>query len=131
MALDCTVKWKRNYDDFADMVRVRALEEEADRLLVEAGIKTQPVAAPIGSSDVGNVSYRCPALQPFIPITDENFALHTKDFADATTKPQAFEAMAKGAEVIALLCLKSLNDEAFRKSVESDWKKALAAKLGV
>src|SRR5512145_317294 len=42
-----------------------------------------------GSSDIGNVSQVVPALQPNVPITTagERFEIHTRPFAEATTRP--------------------------------------------
>lgn len=117
LALDCKVTKKHGFDDFADMVRVKPLEEEITRILEGLGKDVSPVMRPNGSSDMGNASYRCPSIQPLFSITNDKFALHTKDLADATTKPEAHEAIACGANAIAQLSLKVLNDNIFRKSV--------------
>ena len=92
MALDCTVKFTSVFE-FADMVRNMTLEEEIIRQFEAFGMPTTGVEAASGSSDVGNVSYRCPAIQPLLAVTDEDYALHTAAFRDATALPQAEEAM--------------------------------------
>ncbi|MDR1581298.1 MAG: hypothetical protein LBS35_13160 [Synergistaceae bacterium] len=79
---------------------------------------------------MGNVSYRCPTLQPLISITDKQLALHTRDFADATLTPRAAEAMAVGAEAMVLLALKTMTDETFRRAVSDGFKRELAVKKG-
>ena len=76
LALDCAVKFTTVFE-FADMVRNMALEEEVVRQFESFGMPTTGVEAASGSSDVGNVSYRCPAIQPLLAITDEDYALHT------------------------------------------------------
>lgn len=91
MALDCTVKFTSVFE-FADMVRNMTLEEEIIRQFEAFGMPTTGVEAASGSSDVGNVSYRCPAIQPLLAVTDEDYALHTAAFRDATALPQAEEA---------------------------------------
>ncbi|MDR3321316.1 MAG: amidohydrolase, partial [Synergistaceae bacterium] len=100
MALDCEVSWKPSLADFADMVRLTSLEEESRKILEGLGMKVSAVMPPMGSTDVGNVSYRCPAIQPLISITDKPLALHTPEFAAATLEPAAYEAMAIGAEAL-------------------------------
>jgi metal-dependent amidase/aminoacylase/carboxypeptidase family protein len=130
MALDCEVSWAKHYDDFADVVRVKPLEDEMERILLNLGQKVEPVSPPIGSTDVGNVSYRCPSLQPLIAITRERYALHTLDFAAATMKSEAHEAMAVGAQALALLALKLLGDADFRQAVQRDFTLHRDAKLG-
>ena len=130
IALDCEVKLEKHPCSFADMVRIPELEEETAKILAGLGARVSPVSPPVGSSDVGNVSYRCPTLQPLISITDEPLALHTREFADATLTPRAAEAMAIGAEAVALLVLKTMTDETFGNAVSDGFKRELAAKKG-
>lgn len=128
IALDCTVKLELGLSDFADMVRNDVLEQEAAKLFTLVGQKTGPVAPPIGSSDMGNVSYHCPAIQPLLSIADETFSLHTTAFCDATIQPKAKESMGQGAEVLVALALKTFNDQSFRNEVSDSFHKALEAK---
>lgn len=128
MALDCTVSLKLGLSDFADMVRNDVLEKEITTLLEQAGHEVAPVAPATGSSDMGNVSYRCPSIQPLISITDAPLALHTVAFCEATSLPEAKESMRQGAEVITALALRTFNDEPFRQEVLSSFKKALDEK---
>ncbi|MDR2184556.1 MAG: amidohydrolase [Treponema sp.] len=129
MALDCTVEWRHNYDDFADMVRVKTLEDAVEKLFVAAGAQVEPVTPPIGSTDVGNVSYRCPTVQPLISISGEKLALHTREFAAATAATPAFEAMKLGAAVLTSLILRVFNDTEFREAVERDFRGTLDKKM--
>ncbi len=128
MALDCQVSWKESFDGFADMVRVPALEDAAEDLFTDLGLPVAPVQAPNGSSDMGNVSYRCPAIQPLLSICDAPYALHTPEFRDETTKAPAHAAIADGAKLITALALRVLTDEAFRNEVRAGYETALAKK---
>lgn len=128
LALDCQVKFMKEFE-FADMVRNARLEEEAVRLFEAFGMPTGEVGAANGSSDVGNVSYRCPAIQPLIAITDEDMALHTAAFRDATVMPQAERAMEDGACILALLALRTLNDGAFREQTFEEFHKQLEIRM--
>jgi amidohydrolase len=130
IALDCEAMLAKCSAPFADMVRIPELEEERAKILTGLGARVAPVSPPVGSSDVGNVSYRCPTLQPLISVTDEKLALHTRDFAEATLTPRAAEAMAMGAEATASLALKTMTDETFRHAVSDGFKRELAAKRG-
>jgi amidohydrolase len=130
MALDCEASWTRHYEDFADVVRVKPLEDEIERILLNLGQKVEAVSPPIGSTDVGNVSYRCPSLQPLIAITREAYALHTLEFAAATMRREAHEVMAIGARALTELVLKLLGDEVFRRAVKEDFIRRRDAKLG-
>jgi amidohydrolase len=130
IALDCEAKIEKRSVTFADMVRIPELEEEMAGILAGLGARVAPVSPPVGSSDVGNVSYRCPTLQPLISITDEQLALHTRDFAEATLTPRAAGAMAIGAEAVVSLALKTMTDETFRRAVSDGFKRELAVKRG-
>lgn len=128
MALDCTVSFTPGFDGFADMVRVPALEEEVLGLMDELGLPHMAVEMPNGSSDVGNVSYRCPTIQPLLSICDNYHALHTVEFRDETTRPAAHQAIANGAKIIAATILRALTDADFRQRVQDSYQKSRAAK---
>lgn len=121
LALDCEVTLKKGLSDFADMVRVKPLEQEIRTILEELGSKTGEALPPNGSSDMGNVSYRCPAIQPLLSIADTPIALHTAEMAEAVILPKAHAAMAQGATALALLSLKVFNDAAFRQEVSDSF----------
>jgi metal-dependent amidase/aminoacylase/carboxypeptidase family protein len=85
----------------------------------ELGVSFDPPAAPTGSTDVGNVSRRCPTLQPLLAITPERYALHTVDFADSVTKPEAHQALALGARVIGRAVVKTLLDRGLASAMKA------------
>lgn len=131
MALDCTVNFTLGFDGFDDMVRVPALEDEVYALMDELGLPHMPPEPPNGSSDVGNVSYRCPAIQPMLSICDAFHALHTVEFRDETTRPPAHEAIANGAKIIAATVFRALTDEAFRQKVYASYTQSKAIKTQI
>ncbi|MFJ8649417.1 amidohydrolase [Streptomyces sp. NPDC093546] len=56
----------------------------------------------LGSSDIGNVSNRVPAIHPWVSIMDpEDGADHTPRFAAAAASPRARRAMLAAAEALA------------------------------
>ena len=124
LALDCQVKFTKEFE-FADMIRNTELENEAVRLFGEFEMPVGEVEEASGSSDVGNVSYHCPSIQPLIAITDESYALHTTEFRDATMLPQAEKALENGACILTLMALRILNDDKFRKDVLEEFYKDL------
>lgn len=128
LALDCDVTFTPGLLDFWDMVRVAPLEQATAELLQAAG-ETVGVPLPAtGSSDVGNVSYRCPTIQPLISINHKPIALHTTEMCEATRDPQAQEALARGAEVLTNLFLKIYNDAEFCGEVEQSFREACGRK---
>ena len=87
-----------------------------------------PVTPPMGSSDVGNVSYHCPTIQPLLDICPEPFAPHTHAFCAATTTDRAHQTIADGAEFLSAMALRVFNDEDFRRRVRASFEESLKAK---
>ena len=129
IALDCEVSFTEGFEAFADMVCVPALEREVKGVLERMGEPCMEKMLPSGSSDVGNVSYRCPTIQPLISLCEPSYALHTVEFRDETVKPPAHRAIATGGELIASLIWRTLTDEAFRRQVHDSFTESRAAKL--
>jgi metal-dependent amidase/aminoacylase/carboxypeptidase family protein len=55
----------------------------------------------VGSSDIGNVSLKLPAIHPYLGITDRNVPGHSLEMAAAAATPSAQEAMLKMAAALA------------------------------
>ena len=122
LAFDCEAAWRPGFAPFADMIRNQPAEDAMQDILESLGMKVNPPSPAIGSSDVGNVSYCCPAIQPLLAITDEPLGLHTVEFARATTQPKAREALLIGAEALTLMTLKVLNDASLRRSIREEFE---------
>lgn len=129
LALDCSVRFTEGFEGFDDMVRVPALEEEVTAILASKGEECIPSPPPKGSSDVGNVSYCCPTIQPRISICDKLYAPHTVEFRDATITPDAHQAIAVGGELIASVIYRALTDADFRKRVYDSYVEKRESKL--
>ncbi|MET9931057.1 MULTISPECIES: amidohydrolase [unclassified Streptomyces] len=71
--------------------------------LERTGIRlSEPVPGVyLGSSDIGNVSTRVPAIHPFVAITDEDGSDHTPEFAEAAAGPRGRRVMLAAAEALA------------------------------
>jgi len=121
LALGCSAERVRNNKDFNAMLRIPALEEEIAGILRSLGKRVREVSPPVGSSDVGNVSYRCPAIQPLLSVTGEDYPLHSVEFARAVLREEAREDMLTGAKALCLLALKVFRDSGFRERVLSDF----------
>jgi amidohydrolase len=74
-----------------------------------------------GSSDIGNVSQAVPTLQPNVPVTSgERVEIHTRSFAEATTKPSGIAGMMEGVRAMALTGYELLSDPSL---VEDAWRR--------
>ena len=74
-----------------------------------------------GSSDAGNVSFVCPTFHPTLQIVDRGVPIHTREFAQAVKTERAHEAIALGANVIALQIAKIFSDENKIKQMKADF----------
>lgn len=112
---------------FDDMLPNFAAEALAKETIEEFGIECTSYNCPDGSTDVGNVSYRCPAIQPEFAITKKNLDLHTREFTAATMSEEGHEALLKGTEVIAAICLKVIIDKETREKIKNEFNERKTA----
>lgn len=125
LATGTEVSWQKFESSFDDMLVAPSAEAMMAEVMQEVGIRLDPPEGAGGSSDVGNVSYRCPALQPVLAITDGGFPLHTPELAQATLKPQAHEALLQGARAIGRAVLRTWLDPDLREGMKADHARAL------
>ncbi|NBI64544.1 hypothetical protein D3Z38_16220 [Clostridiales bacterium] len=84
------------------------LEEIYDEL----GLETVPDDLELfGSTDAGNVSYKCPTFHPCLKVVDEDVLIHTKEFANAMTTDRANKALETGAKIISYQIIKTFSDQ--------------------
>ena len=131
LATATEVTWRNFEASFKDVLPNNTAETMMENLFAEFGMEVVPCPGFMGSSDVGDVSYVCPAVQPEIDIAGgEEHEPHTRAFAEATVTDTAHKALNKGAKIIARSVLNVLLDEKLRASMWKDYKKEteLAAK---
>jgi len=76
-----------------------------------------------GSSDIGNIDYICPVLQPYLSI-EEDYGLHTIEFANAMTNEKTYNAILKGGEIIARFVTTMYDNPDILKSMIEEHKRA-------
>lgn len=75
-----------------------------------------------GSSDVGNVSIKMPAIHDYLAIADEGINAHSLEFADAAISARADEVCILGAKGLAMTAIDILTDEPLRQNIQSFFK---------
>lgn len=118
------VGWEKFEGSFAPMLPNLTAETLAEETMAEYGVRCTRGHLPTGSTDAGNVSLRCPAIQPEFAITKEKLDLHTREFAAATTSAEGHEALVKGARIMADICLKVFTDGELREKIRSEFEAA-------
>ncbi|MFF8669941.1 amidohydrolase [Streptomyces sp. NPDC015242] len=88
------------YEHFRDS---EVLSDRFAAHLARAGIPLSPPTPGVylGSSDIGNVSTRVPAIHPFVAIAGEDGSDHTPEFAAAAASPRAREVLVAAAQALA------------------------------
>lgn len=72
-----------------------------------------------GSSDIGNVSIKIPAIHDYLSITDDKtIQSHSAEYAAAAAMPQADEVCIKGAKGLAMTGFDILESEEFRHDIK-------------
>ncbi|MFF6879781.1 amidohydrolase [Streptomyces sp. NPDC012474] len=107
------------YEHFRDS---HVLSERFAAHLARAGSASAPPVPGVylGSSDIGNVSTRVPAIHPFVAIMGEDGSDHTPEFAEAAASPRAREVLLAATDALActaadvLLC-GELREEAWER----------------
>jgi amidohydrolase len=77
-----------------------------------------------GSTDLGNLSYRMPAIHPMIAVSGPTVALHTKEFAAAAASSEGDRAVVDGALGLALTAVDYLGDEGLRTAAHAEFEAA-------
>ncbi|MEU6600094.1 amidohydrolase [Streptomyces flaveolus] len=107
------------YEHFRDS---SVLSERFAGHLDRAGITlTAPTPGVyLGSSDIGNVSGRVPAIHPFVAITGADGSDHTPEFAEAAASERARRVLTAVVEALACTAVDILRDADLRGRAWAD-----------
>ena len=116
-------EWGNAYDD---MKWNETANEVAESVLIELGIPFMPSEQIVakGSSDVGTVSYACPALHMQVQLEGEGGAAHTVERAQNMLEPTIATTIQKGAYMIGGTVLKILADTVLQQSIKEEFLKS-------
>lgn len=78
-------------------------------------------SAMTGSSDIGNVDYRCPAFHPVMSI-GKNYQPHTKEFAGEMTGCGAHKAIVNSADYMLTMAAKLYTNEELLAKIKAEHK---------
>ena len=122
LATQCTWDKVETAATYANMRRNYTGEDALREIYEELDIDINGDHEKIfGSSDAGNVSFVCPTFHPTLQIVDRGVPIHTREFAQAVKTERAHEAIALGANVIALQIAKIFSDENKIKQMKADF----------
>lgn len=123
MATQTTVEHRQYETPFASFMPNPEAERLMCEVLDELGIAYHSTEQWGGSTDMSDVSRRCPSIHLSMPITDAHTPAHTRDFAACAGDRACVErGLRDGARALARMGLIALTDEASRKAMKSDWE---------
>lgn len=123
LATGTEVTWEKFESSFDEIVPNEAGETLVESIFDELSIPFTTPADPAGSTDMGNVSRRCPALHPILAVTPHDYPLHTREFARAVVGPEAHRALLAGARVLGRTVLRVFLDGELREAMRRDLEK--------
>jgi metal-dependent amidase/aminoacylase/carboxypeptidase family protein len=108
-----------------DLKPSKKLAEIFKQNYYELGIKDiEPDSEGGGSTDVGNVSHRIPAIHPYISIAPKHsISGHTVEFREATLSKKGKEATLLASKAIAFTIIDLLNTPKLLDKVKEEFEK--------
>ena len=121
LATGTEVSWRHHQTSFYELLPNPEVERRMMEVLDELRIPYSSEPYSGGSTDAGNVSWKCPTMHLGLAITDEKVALHTKEFARIAANPKnARKGVEEGAKAIARMGLIALTDADSRRKMAED-----------
>lgn len=77
--------------------------------------------AKIGSSDIGNVTLKIPAIHAYFKITDKSIVSHSIDFTKAAITEEAYESTIRTSKALACTAYEILTDSNLRELILKEY----------
>ena len=104
--------------------RSRELEKIFQHYMEELGLEVEEEeSGNMGSTDLGNLSRRLPAIHPYLAIMDKDIAGHSVGMAKATMVPRGQKAMLDAAKILALTGYDYLSSKALQVEVAKEFER--------
>ena len=76
----------------------------------------------MASTDMGDVSYKVPTIQPIIKIVRKETPLHSAAFAKASASALAHDVMIKAAKALAMTAIDIVMDAKIMRRIRDEFK---------
>lgn len=111
--------------EFSDLLAVDSGTRVIESAMTELEVPFSRFHGQTGSSDIGSVSYRCPAFHPALAVADHSFSLHTQEMAECMLRPEINDTIRKGARIIARTILKLACDTSLLDAIKAEFRHKL------
>ncbi|HLY66538.1 MAG TPA: M20 family metallopeptidase [Chloroflexota bacterium] len=127
LATGCSFEWRQISPRYETVNSNPTLSELYFQAMQQLGVDC-PMDSDrgFGSTDMGNVSWRVPAIQPMFQIVD-HVANHTREFTAAAVTERAFEATFNAAKAMAFTAIDLLSDPALLERARREFRESLSA----
>ncbi|MDR3669838.1 MAG: M20 family metallopeptidase [Holophaga sp.] len=116
--------------EFHSKIPVRRLNDLVMDNARRAGAKAiEPPRERTGSTDFANVMYYIPGSCINLPFVDKGISAHSQGYLDRGKSPEAHDAIALGAKILAMTALDLLLDPALLEAVKTDFRQEKARLL--
>ncbi len=115
---------------YDNMITNETLSDLFTDNLIQAGVPEVGPAKPSkGSSDAGNVSQKCPMIQPYFSISDHGKVPgHTRDFAACTLTDYANQQMILNVRAFAMTAYQLVTEPEQLQKIKDEFKAAMQNK---
>lgn len=112
---------------YEDIVINYALTDILKEKYEELGLTNiEPVdETPSGSTDMGSVSYKCPALHGNIKIAEDCVNGHSKEMAEATISKEGTKALINGAYALASIAVDVIQKPELLEKIKQEFKESV------
>ena len=117
----CTYRVSNNEETNRPMRTNSALSEAFNGFLTELGEPEILRADSTGSTDMGDVSWRVPAIHPWVGINCPNSALHTVEFAEHTLTTDADVFLGRCSAAMALTAAEVMTDAGLMERIKREF----------
>ncbi len=103
------------------MWRIPSLEQTFRANAEALGLVMDEDDGSTGSSDMGNLSHRVPAIHPFLALVDAGVPSHSVAFAEATRSQRGRQTLLAAAKALAATAYDYLSSPELRQRVSADF----------
>ncbi|MFT5875139.1 MAG: amidohydrolase [Clostridium sp.] len=111
-----------NYEfSFDNLVTNETLSQVYQKRILDMGVDKIYPPRDAGSSDTGNVSHVVPTIHPYFGISNVDITAHTKEFANASITPLAYESMIQALGASVLTAIDVLTDDELLRRIKDEF----------
>lgn len=108
----------------SNMINNNTLCKLFKKNLIELGMEIDELDRHehLGSSDIGNVSYVVPAIQPLIAVGEKDIAIHSREFGKATISKKGDQSLILATKALAFTFLDLMADKEIFHKIKMEHK---------